>query len=115
MLEQTRYKAQGGWVIIRKCYREQATIALLNDAKYENYCEVTDVGPGRVADNGTRIEPRIKVGDLVIIKGGPRIIHPIPGDEEHAAVLEEDIITTVNASVPVTKVEDDTPRIARIH
>lgn len=53
--------------------------------------EVVAVGPGRVLDNGSRVEPEVKAGDRVIFSkyGGTEVK---VGDQEYLIVREGDLL-----------------------
>jgi len=52
--------------------------------------EVVAVGPGRVMDNGQRVEPRVKTGDRVLV--GKYAATEIELDGQKVALLREDDI-----------------------
>lgn len=109
-MESNRYSARGGWVIIHSVARDTGNLVLLDESdRYEGYAEVVSVGNGTY-QAGKLVAPRAQKGDMVIIKGGPRVLHPIPGDPTHAAVWHEDIICTVDPTVPV----EERPRIEAV-
>jgi co-chaperonin GroES (HSP10) len=101
MLEKSRYAAKGGWVVLKCVPKEKSHIILLDDkAGYEAYAEVESVGPGYY-QAGKLIKPGVKVGELVVIKGGPRVLHPAPGDVTRVFVWHEDLVCTIDPSVPI--------------
>lgn len=55
--------------------------------------EVLAVGPGKYADNGQRIEPRVKVGDRILV--GKYSGFEVTLDGQQAVVLREDDILGV--------------------
>lgn len=57
--------------------------------------KVIAVGPGRVADNGTRIPMELAVGDRVIYSkyAGAEYKH---GDDEHLILRESDILAKIS-------------------
>lgn len=56
--------------------------------------EVVAVGPGRIADNGTRIPVDINVGDIVIYSkyGGTEVKH---GGEEYLVLSARDVLAVI--------------------
>ena len=53
--------------------------------------EVVAVGPGRLLDNGTRVPPEVKVGDVVVFSkySGTEVKY---GGEEYLIIRESDIL-----------------------
>lgn len=79
--------------------KEQTTksgIIIANNAQQEvpEKGEVVAVGRGRMLNNGTVIEPQIKVGDEVIFSkfAGSRIVS---GEDEFLIVKENDILAII--------------------
>jgi chaperonin GroES len=88
-------KPLGDHVLVKPLSNEEKTeggIYLPDTAKEKpQEGEVIAVGPGRMLDNGTRVEPEVKVGDKVIYAkyGGTDIK---VGDVEYLIMRESDIL-----------------------
>jgi chaperonin GroES len=63
-------KPLGDHVLVKPLFKEEKTrggIILPDTAKEKPQAgEVIAVGPGRILDNGTRVQPEVKTGDKVI-------------------------------------------------
>lgn len=56
-------------VLVRALREEETTNGLVKPVGYDDkpeYGEVVAVGPGRVLENGTVLDPKIKVGDVIL-------------------------------------------------
>jgi|SRR5690606_22755150 len=89
----------GDRVVVKVIEQEERTkggIVLPDTAKEKpQQGEVLAVGPGRILDNGQRIEPEVKVGDRVIFAkyGGTEV--EVDG-EEYLILRESDILAVAN-------------------
>lgn len=85
----------GDRVVVKVIEQEERTkggIVLPDTAKEKpQQGEVLAVGPGRILDNGERVEPEVKVGDRVIFAkyGGTEV--EVDG-EEYLILRESDIL-----------------------
>lgn len=88
-------KPLGDHVLVKPLSKEEKTeggIYLPDTAKEKpQEGEVIAVGPGRLLDNGTRVQPEVKAGDKVIYAkyGGTEIKL---GDVEYMIMRESDIL-----------------------
>ncbi|KUK35936.1 MAG: chaperonin GroES [Thermacetogenium sp.] len=88
-------KPLGDHVLVKPLSKEEKTeggIYLPDTAKEKpQEGEVIAVGPGRLLENGTRVQPEVKVGDKVIYAkyGGTEIKL---GDVEYLIMRESDIL-----------------------
>lgn len=88
-------KPLGDHVLVKPLSKEEKTeggIYLPDTAKEKpQEGEVIAVGPGRLLDNGTRVQPEVKVGDKVVYAkyGGTEIKI---GDVEYLIMRESDIL-----------------------
>ena len=85
-------------VVIKKIENEGQTAGgvIIPDTTHEGtrHAEVIAVGPGRGLENGTRFEPQVKVGDIVVF---PKVGNVFEADgEEYYIVREIDILTIIN-------------------
>lgn len=91
------FKPLGDRILVKPVSQEERTasgIVLPDTAKEKpQMAEVLAVGTGRILDNGTKVEPEVKVGDKVIFAkyGGTEI--KIDGEE--LLVLRQDDILAV--------------------
>lgn len=87
----------GANVLVKPSSKEEKTqggIILPDTAKEKpQEGEVVAVGPGKLLENGTRVQPEVKVGDRVIYKkyGGTEI----KVDDVEYLILDEDSILAV--------------------
>ena len=82
-------------VILKKIENEGQTLGgvIIPDTTHEGtrQAEVIAVGPGRALEDGTRLEPQVKVGDIIVFpKVGNIFEHK---GEEYYIVREIDILT----------------------
>ena len=88
-------KPLGDRVIIKVLPQEETLasgIVLPGNAKEKpQEGEIVAVGPGRVLDNGTRLVPEVKAGDMVIYSkyAGTEVKHE---GEEYLILSEKDIL-----------------------
>jgi chaperonin GroES len=88
-------KPLGDHVLVKPLSKEEKTrggIILPDTAKEKPQAgEVIAVGPGRMLDNGTRVQPEVKTGDKVIYAkyGGMEIKLE---DDEYLILRETDIL-----------------------
>jgi chaperonin GroES len=88
-------KPRGDHVLVKPLSKEEKTrggIILPDTAKEKPQAgEVIAVGPGRMLDNGTRVQPEVKTGDKVIYAkyGGMEIKLE---DDEYLILRETDIL-----------------------
>jgi chaperonin GroES len=88
-------KPLGDHVLVKPLSKEEKTrggIILPDTAKEKPQAgEVIAVGPGRILDNGTRVQPEVKTGDKVIYAkyGGMEIKLE---DEDYLILRETDIL-----------------------
>lgn len=88
-------KPLGDRVVVKVMEQEERTkggIVLPDTAKERpQQGEVVAVGPGRILDNGQRVAPEVKVGDVVIFAkyGGTEV--EVDG-EEYLVLRESDIL-----------------------
>jgi chaperonin GroES len=88
-------KPLGDHVLVKPLSKEEKTrggIILPDTAKEKPQAgEVIAVGPGRILDNGTRVQPEVKIGDKVIYAkyGGMEIKLE---DDEYLILRETDIL-----------------------
>ncbi|MGD0153178.1 MAG: co-chaperone GroES [Thermacetogeniaceae bacterium] len=88
-------KPLGDHVLVKPLSKEEKTVGgiILPDTAKEKpqAGEVIAVGPGRLLDNGTRVQPEVKVGDQVIYAkyGGSEI--KLDSDE-YLILRETDIL-----------------------
>lgn len=88
-------KPLGDHVLVKPLSKEEKTVGgiILPDTAKEKpqAGEVIAVGPGRLLDNGTRVQPEVKVGDQVIYAkyGGSEI--KVDSDE-YLILRETDIL-----------------------
>jgi chaperonin GroES len=88
-------KPLGDHVLVKPLSKEEKTrggIILPDTAKEKPQAgEVIAVGPGRILDNGTRVQPEVKTGDKVIYAkyGGMEIKLE---DDEYLILRETDIL-----------------------
>ena len=85
-------------VVVKKIENEGQTSGgvIIPDTTQEGTrkAEVIAVGPGRVLENGTRMEPQVKVGDTIVYpKVGNILEHE---GAEYYIVREIDILTIIN-------------------
>lgn len=87
-------------VIVKPITEEEATskagIVLPETADKEKpeRGEVVEVGPGKLLDNGERVQPSLKNGEQVVFKKySPDEINV--GEEEYLVLREEDILAVV--------------------
>tara|TARA_R100000152_G_scaffold17463_1_gene9033 strand:+ start:305 stop:595 length:291 start_codon:yes stop_codon:yes gene_type:complete len=85
-------------VIIKKIENEGQTLGgvIIPDTTHEGTrkAEVIAVGPGRILENGTRMESQCKVGDVIVY---PKTGHIFEHEgEEYYIVREIDILTIIN-------------------
>ncbi len=91
------YEPLGQMVFVRKQRRESNLYLGMGTEKGvpTGHYEVLAVGPGRVTVTGALIEPRVKVGDIIIGVHGA-FLHRPPGiEEEGTGFLTEDHIACV--------------------
>ena len=97
----TRMKLQplGDRVIVQRDEAEEQTaggIVLPDSAKEKvNRGKVIAVGPGKLTDDGKRVEPTVKPGDHVLINkyGGDEV--EIDEDTRYVIVRESDILAVI--------------------
>ena len=89
----------GDRVVVRPSAKEEVTrsgIVLPDTAKEKpQEGEVIAVGPGRVLDNGERMTPDVKVGDIVLYAKYAGTEVKVDG-EEWLIVRESDVLAIVN-------------------
>ena len=89
----------GDRVVVRPSAKEEVTrsgIVLPDTAKEKpQEGEVIAVGPGRVLDNGERMTPDVKVGDIVLYAKYAGTEIKVEG-EEWLIVRESDVLAIVN-------------------
>ena len=89
----------GDRVVVRPSPKEEVTrsgIVLPDTAKEKpQEGEVIAVGPGRVLDNGERMTPDVKVGDIVLYAKYAGTEIKVEG-EEWLIVRESDVLAIVN-------------------
>jgi chaperonin GroES len=82
-------------VVIKKLDSEGQTSGgvIIPDTTHEGTrkAEVVAIGPGRILENGTRFEPQVKVGDIVVFPKVGNIFEA--NGEEYYIVREVDILT----------------------
>ena len=85
-------------IVIKKIENEGQTSGgvIIPDTTQEGtrQAEVVAVGPGRILENGTRMEPQCKVGDIVVFPKVGNIFEA--NGEEYYIVREIDILTILN-------------------
>ena len=83
-------------LIVKKIeQQEKSSIVLPEDAKEKtSQAEVIAVGPGRILDNGNKLEMNLKVGDKVLYKQYAPEEIKING-EEYLVLSESDIIAVI--------------------
>jgi chaperonin GroES len=95
----TSIKPLGNRVVVKAVTREETTrsgIVLPDTAKEKpQEGEVVAVGPGRVADDGTRIPMELKAGDTVIYAkyAGSEVKLD---DEEYLIISETDVLAVLS-------------------
>lgn len=91
-------KPLGNRVIIKRVESEQTTksgIVLTDKAKEKsNEGKVISVGPGRLLDNGERVAPEVKEGDIVVFEqyAGSEVQ---VGEEKYLVINEEEVLAIV--------------------
>lgn len=91
-------KPLGNRIVIEKREQEQTTksgIVLTDTAKEKsNEGTVVAVGPGRILDNGQRVEVEVKVGDHVVFDqyAGTEVKR---NDEKYLVLQEDDILAVI--------------------
>ncbi|GEP84659.1 co-chaperonin GroES [Staphylococcus piscifermentans] len=91
-------KPLGNRVIIKRVESEQTTksgIVLTDKAKEKsNEGKVISVGPGRLLDNGERVTPEVKEGDIVVFEqyAGSEVQ---VGEEKYLVINEEEVLAIV--------------------
>ncbi|MGV3244397.1 co-chaperone GroES [Staphylococcus sp. 11261D007BR] len=91
-------KPLGNRIVIEKREQEQTTksgIVLTDTAKEKsNEGTVVAVGPGRILDNGQRVEVEVKVGDHVVFDQyvGTEVKR---NDEKYLVLQEDDILAVI--------------------
>jgi len=85
-------------IVVKKIENEGQTSGgvIIPDTTQEGTrkAEVIAVGPGRVLENGSRMEPQVKVGDTIVYpKVGNILEHE---GQEYYIVREIDILTIIN-------------------
>ena len=95
----TKLRPMGDRVVIRPAAREETTRSgiVLPDTNQERpqRGEVIAAGPGRVSDDGTRIELEVKVGDTVLFAKYAGTEFKLD-DEELLILGEKDILAVLN-------------------
>lgn len=92
------FKPLGDRVLVRPLEAEAKTAAgiVLPDTAKEKpqQGEVIAVGPGRLLDNGERVQPGVKAGDRVLYAkyGGTELKHE---GEKHLIISDSDILAIV--------------------
>jgi chaperonin GroES len=95
----TQLRPLGDRVVVKPAAREETTRSglVLPDTSTERpqRGEVLAVGPGRVTDEGTRLEMDVKVGDTVLFAkyAGTEFKHD---DEELLILSEKDILAIIS-------------------
>ena len=82
-------------IVIKKIENEGQTSGgvIIPDTTQEGtrQAKVVAVGPGRILENGTRMEPQCKVGDIVVY---PKVGNTFEAEgEEYMIVREIDLLT----------------------
>ncbi|GAA4517280.1 co-chaperone GroES [Brevibacterium yomogidense] len=86
-------------IVVRQVEAEQTTASglVIPDTAKEKpqEGEVVAVGPGRVADNGTRIPLDVQVGDKVVYSkyGGTELKH---GGDEYLVLSARDVLAVIS-------------------
>lgn len=86
-------------IVVRQVEAEQTTASglVIPDTAKEKpqEGEVVAVGPGRVADNGTRIPMDVQVGDKVVYSkyGGTELKH---GGDEYLVLSARDVLAVIS-------------------
>ncbi|UFP96715.1 co-chaperone GroES [Gloeobacter morelensis] len=97
-LATTTLRPLGDRVLVKVVQQEERTaggIFLPDTAKEKPQTgEVVAVGPGRLKDDGTRVDPEVKVGDTVLY-GKYSGTDLKLGDAEYMLVAEKDILAIV--------------------
>ncbi|MBW4696713.1 MAG: co-chaperone GroES [Aphanocapsa lilacina HA4352-LM1] len=97
-LATTTLRPLGDRVLVKVVQQEERTaggIFLPDTAKEKPQTgEVVAVGPGRLKDDGTRVDPEVKVGDTVLY-GKYSGTELKLGDAEYMLVAEKDILAIV--------------------
>ncbi|BAC88969.1 co-chaperone GroES [Gloeobacter violaceus] len=97
-LATTTLRPLGDRVLVKVVEQEERTaggIFLPDTAKEKPQTgEVVAVGPGRLKDDGTRVDPEVKVGDTVLY-GKYSGTDLKLGDAEYMLVAEKDILAIV--------------------
>ncbi len=95
----TKLRPMGDRVVIKPAVREETTktgIVLPDTSKEKpQRGEVIAAGPGRVADDGKRIDLEVKVGDTVLFAKYAGTDIKID-DEDYLILAEKDILAVVN-------------------
>jgi chaperonin GroES len=95
----TKLRPMGDRVVIKPAAREETTRMgiVLPDTSTEKpqRGEVIAAGPGRVADDGTRIAPEVKVGDTVLFAKYAGTEFKLE-DDELLILGEKDILAVIN-------------------
>ncbi len=88
-------------VVIQRDSAEETTVGgiVLPDTAREkvNRGKVVAVGPGKITNDGNRVQPSVKPGDHVLISkfGGDEIHLNDEGDVEYVIVREADILAVI--------------------
>ncbi|CAM9275214.1 unnamed protein product, partial [Ectocarpus sp. 4 AP-2014] len=102
-------------ILVRRLVAKTQTAGgvYLPDSKLgkSNEGEVVAVGPGRVAESGTKIEVNVKVGETVLLPeyGGTTLTL---GDEELSLFRDEDILGKFHVSFECCRTLDGIPFVA---